>query len=149
VTSDASTGSPASDADAIVAYVDGGARGNPGPAGYGVRIERPDATLIEEFSEAIGVATNNVAEYRALIAALEWARAHGRQIVHVRSDSQLLVQQMLGNYKVRHPGLQPLHAKATLLAHQLDRVTFTHVRREANVRADRLANEAMDAAART
>jgi ribonuclease HI len=149
VTFDASTGPPASDASAIVAYIDGGARGNPGPAGYGVRIERPDATLIEEFSEAIGVATNNVAEYRGLIAALEWARAHGRRIVHIRSDSQLLVQQMLGNYKVRHPGLQPLHAKATLLAHEVGRVTFTHVRREANARADRLANAAMDAAART
>ena len=133
----------------IVAYIDGGARGNPGPAGYGVRVERPDGTLIEECSESIGVATNNVAEYRGLLAALEWARAHGHGEVQVRSDSLLLVQQMRGNYKVKHPGLQPLYAKARLLAHEIGRVTFEHVRRELNADADRLANAAMDAAART
>ena len=131
----------------IVAYIDGGARGNPGPAGFGVRIENRDGTLIEEFSESIGVATNNVAEYRGLLAALQWARMHGASTVHVRSDSLLLVQQMLGNYKVKHPGLQPLHARARLLAHQVGRVTFEHVRREANQHADRLANAAMDDAA--
>jgi probable phosphoglycerate mutase len=130
----------------LVAYIDGGARGNPGPAGYGVRVERPDGTLVEEFCEAIGVATNNVAEYRGLIAALEWARSHGTRDLHVRSDSQLLVQQMLGNYKVKHPGLQPLYAKARLLAHEIGRVSFEHVRRESNAHADRLANAAMDAA---
>lgn len=133
----------------IVAYIDGGARGNPGPAGYGVRIETADGQLIEEFSESIGVATNNVAEYRGLLAALEWARSRHRSAVHVRSDSQLLVQQMLGNYKVRHPSLQPLHAKAQLLAHEIGRVSFEHVRREANQHADRLANAAMDEAAGT
>jgi ribonuclease HI len=131
----------------IVAYVDGGARGNPGPAGFGVRIERTDGTLIEEFSDSIGVATNNVAEYRGLLAALEWARAHGASAVHIRSDSLLLVQQMLGNYKVKHPGLQPLHARARLLAREIGGVTFEHVRREANKHADRLANAAMDEAA--
>lgn len=131
----------------IVAYIDGGARGNPGPAGYGVRIERIDGALVEEFSESIGVATNNVAEYRGLIAALEWARAHRSRAIHVRSDSLLLVQQMLGNYKVRHAGLLPLHARARLLAHEVGRATFEHVRREANKHADRLANAAMDAAA--
>jgi ribonuclease HI len=128
----------------IVAYIDGGARGNPGPAGYGVRIEQEDGTLIDEFSDSIGVATNNVAEYRGLLAALEWARAHGHNLVKVRSDSLLLVQQMLGNYKVKNAGLQPLHAKARLLAHDIGRVTFEHVRREANTHADRLANVAMD-----
>ena len=133
----------------IVAYIDGGARGNPGPAGYGVRIETADGQLIEEFSQSIGVATNNVAEYQGLLAALEWARSRQRSAVHVRSDSQLLVQQMLGNYKVRHPALQPLHAKAQLLAHQIGRVSFEHVRREANQHADRLANAAMDEAAGT
>jgi probable phosphoglycerate mutase len=133
----------------IVAYIDGGARGNPGPAGYGVRIETADGQLIEEFSESIGVATNNVAEYRGLLAALEWARRHHTSALHVRSDSQLLVQQMLGNYKVRHPALQPLHAKAQLLAHEIGRVSFEHVRREANQHADRLANAAMDEAAGT
>jgi probable phosphoglycerate mutase len=128
----------------IVAYIDGGARGNPGPAGYGVRIEEQDGTLIEEFYESIGTATNNVAEYRGLLAALEWARTHGQPHVHVRSDSQLLVQQMLGNYRVKNPGLQPLHAKARLLAHDIGQVTFEHVRREANAHADRLANTAID-----
>jgi probable phosphoglycerate mutase len=132
---------------AVVIYTDGGARGNPGPAGYGVRIEQPDGSLIEEFSDAIGVATNNVAEYRGLIAGLEWAKAHGRRRVVVRSDSLLLVQQMLGRFKVKNAGLQPLHAKARLLAHEIGRVDFEHVRRESNTEADRLANAAMDAAA--
>jgi len=132
----------------ILAYIDGGARGNPGPAGFGVRIERQDGSLVEEFGESIGVATNNVAEYRGLLAALEWAKGHGHSQLHIRSDSQLLVQQMLGNYKVKNAGLMPLHAKARLLAHEIGRVTFEHVRREANTHADRLANAAMDEAAR-
>ena len=134
---------------AIVAYIDGGARGNPGPAGYGVRIEQPDGTLIEEFGESIGTATNNVAEYRGLIAALDWARQHGHKQFHVRSDSLLLVQQMLGRFKVKHPGLQPLYAKARLLAHEIGRVTFEHVGRAKNAHADRLANTAMDDAVRS
>lgn len=132
----------------IVAYIDGGARGNPGPAGFGVRIEHQDGSLIEEFGESIGVATNNVAEYRGLIAALEWARLHRHSAVHVRSDSLLLVQQMLGKFKVRNAGLQPLHARARLLAHEIGRVTFEHVGRSFNAHADRLANTAMDDAAR-
>jgi ribonuclease HI len=131
----------------IVAYIDGGARGNPGPAGFGVRIEAADGALLEEFGAPIGIATNNVAEYHGLLAALEWARTHGRSPVHVRSDSLLLVQQMLGNYKVKHAGLQPLHARAQLLAAEVGHVTFEHVRREKNAHADRLANSAMDAAA--
>jgi ribonuclease HI len=130
----------------IVAYIDGGARGNPGPAGYGVRVEQADGTLVEEFHESIGTATNNVAEYRALIAALEWAKAHGHRELHVRSDSLLLVQQMRGNYKVKNPGLQPLYAKARLLVLEIGRVTFEHVGRALNAHADRLANEAMDLA---
>jgi len=130
----------------IIAYVDGGARGNPGPAGYGVRIESAEGVLIEEFSESIGVATNNVAEYRGLLAALEWARQHGHRELNVRSDSLLLVQQMLGNYKVKNAGLQPLYARARLLAHEIGRVSFEHVRRESNAHADRLANAAMDGA---
>ena len=128
----------------IVAYIDGGARGNPGPAGFGVRVEEPDGTLIEEFAESIGTATNNVAEYRALLAALEWAKRHGHAQLHVRSDSLLLVQQMLGNYKVKNAGLQPLHAKARMLAREIGRVTFEHVGRSLNAHADRLANTAMD-----
>jgi ribonuclease HI len=132
----------------IVAYIDGGARGNPGPAAFGVRVEHADGTLVEEFSESIGTATNNVAEYRGLLAALEWAKAHGRRALHVRSDSLLLVQQMLGNFRVKNAGLQPLHAKARLLAHEIGHVTYEHVRRESNAHADRLANVAMDGAAK-
>jgi ribonuclease HI len=130
--------------DGVIAYIDGGARGNPGPAGYGVRVEQPDGTLVEEFSGSIGVATNNVAEYRGLLAALEWAKAHGCSRVHVRSDSKLLVEQMLGNYKVKHPGLQPLYGKARLLVVEIGQVTFEHVARDNNAHADRLANVAMD-----
>src|SRR5579885_1371419 len=131
----------------LIAYVDGGSRGNPGPAGFGVRFERPDGTLVHEIAEPIGTATNNVAEYRGLIAALEWARAHGARRVHVRSDSELLVRQMLGRYKVRHPGLAPLHARATALAREIGSVTFEHVDRSLNAHADRLANAAMDGSA--
>jgi probable phosphoglycerate mutase len=131
----------------IVIYIDGGARGNPGPAGYGVRIEDAAGALIEEFGDSIGVATNNVAEYRALIAGLEWARRNEQTDVLLRSDSLLLVQQMKGVYKVKNAGLQPLHARARLLAHGIGRVTYEHVGRARNAHADRLANTAMDAAA--
>ena len=128
----------------VVAYIDGGARGNPGPAGYGVRIEHPDGTLIDEFCDSIGVATNNVAEYRGLIAALEYAAAHGYPVVTVRSDSLLLVKQMLGEYRVKHPGLQPLYRAAKALVPRFRRVAFEHVDRALNAHADRLANDAMD-----
>jgi probable phosphoglycerate mutase len=134
----------APEARSFVAYIDGGARGNPGPAGFGVRVERPDGELVEEFSESIGTATNNVAEYRGLLAALGWAIAHRAERLHVRSDSLLLVQQMLGNYKVKNVGLQPLHAEARRLAQRIGRVTFEHVGRALNAHADRLANAAMD-----
>jgi ribonuclease HI len=132
------------DGGSFVAYIDGGARGNPGPAGFGVRIERPDGELVEEFSDAIGTATNNVAEYRGLLAALQWALAHAARRLHVRSDSLLLVQQMLGKYKVKNAGLQPLHAEARELAQRIGRVTYEHVGRASNAHADRLANAAMD-----
>jgi probable phosphoglycerate mutase len=128
----------------IVAYIDGGARGNPGPAGYGVRIQTPDGSLVEELHGALGIATNNVAEYNGLLAALRWAIDHDQRELAVRSDSELLVKQMRGEYKVKHPGLQPLAARARLLIMELDRVTFEHVRREHNVEADRLSNVAMD-----
>ncbi len=131
-----------------VAYIDGGARGNPGPAGYGVRIEDAAGHLIAELHEPVGPATNNVAEYHGLLAALRYAVEHGLGRLHVRSDSLLLVMQMLGKYRVRHPGLRPLHEQAAALAARLDRVTFEHVPREANAEADRLANLAMDEAER-
>lgn len=130
----------------IVAYIDGGARGNPGPAGYGVRIERTDGALVEELREAIGMATNNVAEYRGLIAALTYLLEHGHRRVDVRSDSELLVKQMRGEYKVRHPALQALHLQARMLLAGFERVRFEHVARAQNAEADRLANLAMDEA---
>jgi ribonuclease HI len=129
---------------AIVAFIDGGARGNPGPAGYGVRIEDEQGTLVEEFNGYLGSATNNVAEYNGLIAALKYAQQHGHRHVHIKSDSELLVKQMRGEYRVKNPGLQPLYQQARTLAIGLDRIVFEHVRREQNKDADRLANLAMD-----
>lgn len=137
---------PASGAVVITAYIDGGARGNPGPAGYGVYITGPDGAPLEELSGGLGIATNNVAEYHGLLAALRWAKEHGHTTVHIKADSLLVIEQMRGRFKVKHPGLQPLHAKATLLAHEVGRVTFEHVRRELNKDADRLSNLGMDAA---
>ena len=128
----------------MVVHIDGGSRGNPGPAGYGVRFTGPDGSVVAEFSEAIGVATNNVAEYRGLLAALRYAKEHGYANLTVRSDSLLLVCQMRGEYKVKNPGLQALHGEARRLVWDLGRVRFEHVCRELNTEADRLANEAMD-----
>ena len=128
----------------IVAYIDGGARGNPGPAGYGVRVETADGVLIEELHGAIGVATNNVAEYRGLIAALTFLDERGYFDPTIRSDSQLLTKQMVGEYRVRNPGLAPLYQEASRLVARLGRVTFEHIPRAENADADRLANLAMD-----
>jgi len=128
------------------ANIDGGSRGNPGPAGYGVRVEREDGTVVE-LKEALTLATNNVAEYSGLLAALRWAVDNGIATLHIRSDSELLVKQMRGQYRVKNPGLQPLYEEAVALKRQIGRVTFEHVRREFNKDADRLANEAMDEAA--
>ena len=133
-----------SNKDMLVVYIDGGARGNPGPAGYGVRIEGLDGSLVQELHGALGITTNNVAEYNGLLAALRWAVDHGVRDLRIKSDSELLVKQMLGEYRVKHPGLQPLAAQARLLLMQLGRVSFEHVRREQNAEADRLSNLAMD-----
>jgi probable phosphoglycerate mutase len=130
----------------IVAYIDGGARGNPGPAGYGVRVEDGEGLLLAELHGPLGVATNNIAEYNGLLAALRWAIEHAEREVHVRGDSELLIRQMRGEYRVKHPGLKPLFLEACALVRQLDRVSFTHVRREDNKEADRLSNLGMDAA---
>ena len=129
-----------------IANIDGGARGNPGPAGYGVHIQQDDGTIVE-LKESLGVATNNVAEYNGLLAALRWGVEHGVKSLSVRSDSELLVKQMKGVYRVRSAGLQPLYDEARTLARAIGRVTFEHIRREYNRDADRLANEAMDEAA--
>ena len=132
----------------IRAYIDGGARGNPGPAGYGARIEDSEGNLLAELYGPLGVATNNVAEYNGLLAALTWAVDHGQRDVHIRADSELLVKQMRGEYKIKNSGLQPLAARARLLMMELGRVTFEHVRREMNKEADRLSNLGMDEAER-
>jgi ribonuclease H / adenosylcobalamin/alpha-ribazole phosphatase len=123
---------------------DGGARGNPGPAAYGYVLETEDGTVLDARGETIGVATNNVAEYRALIAGLESALERGVDELEVVSDSELLVRQMLGEYKVRNEALQGLAADARALGNRLTKVTYTAVRREHNELADRLVNEALD-----
>ncbi len=130
----------------IVAYIDGGARGNPGPAGYGVSIQSSDGNVVAELHGALGIATNNVAEYNGLLAALQWAIDHNARRVHIRADSELLVRQMRGEYKVGNAGLQPLYVRARLLVTELDDVRFEHVRRELNKEADRLSNLGMDEA---
>ena len=125
---------------------DGGARGNPGPAAYGYVLEAEDGTVLDARGEAIGVATNNVAEYRGLLAGLQKAVELGVDEVEVVSDSELLVKQMLGEYKVKNEALQELSSEATRLARQLRRVTYRGIRREHNDLADRLVKEALDAA---
>jgi probable phosphoglycerate mutase len=128
----------------ITAFIDGGARGNPGPAGYGVHVVDESGAVVAEFYEGIGIATNNVAEYRGLLAALEWALARGHTRVHVKSDSLLLVQQMNGVYRIKNEGLLPLYREARHLMAKIGRVTLEHVRREQNRDADRLSNLGMD-----
>ena len=130
----------------IVAYIDGGARGNPGPAGYGVRIEDEAGILIDELHGFLGSATNNIAEYNGLLAALRYAQQYGHRKVRIKSDSELLVKQMKGEYRVKNAGLQPLYQEARSMAEGLERIVYEHVRREQNKDADRLANLAMDLA---
>jgi ribonuclease HI len=130
----------------VTANIDGGSRGNPGPAGYGVWIQCDDGTVVE-LKESLAHCTNNVAEYNGLLAALRWAAAHGASDLLVRSDSELLVKQMRGEYRVKNAGLLPLYQEARSLTRQIGSVRFEHVHREFNAEADRLANEAMDEAA--
>ena len=131
----------------ITAYIDGGSRGNPGPAGYGVQIVDDSGQVAAEFHQALDHATNNVAEYQGLLAALAWAMDQGLRSLHIRSDSELLVRQLRGEYRVKNPGLQPLYQEARDRVARIGKVTFEHVRREFNREADRLANLAMDEAA--
>ena len=128
----------------LIAHIDGGARGNPGPAGYGVVIEDAAGRTVERLSRFLGHATNNVAEYSGLIAALEYAVQHPFKAVKVLSDSELMVRQIKGEYKVRAPGLQELYASARKLIRELNWFAIEHIRREGNKEADRLANLAMD-----
>ena len=128
----------------LVAHSDGGARGNPGPAGYGVVIQDQSGKKIAALSEYLGHQTNNFAEYQGLIAALEYAIEHGPKALKLISDSELLVRQIKGIYKVKNAVLQDLHARAKELIVQLDWFSIGHALREHNQEADRLANDAMD-----
>jgi len=124
---------------------DGGARGNPGPAAYGYVLEAEDGTVLAAHGEKIGVATNNVAEYSALIAGLNKAAELGVEEVDVISDSELMVKQMTGEYRIKNEALQELAAKARQAARRVGKVSYEAVRREHNELADRLVNEALDA----
>ena len=126
-------------------FTDGGARGNPGPAAYGFVLEDDGGTVLAAHGEAIGVATNNVAEYSALLAGLERAAELGVDELEVVSDSELMVKQMTGVYRVKNEALRDLSLEASRRAQKLPRVTYKHVRREHNELADRLVNEALDA----
>ena len=126
-------------------FTDGGSRGNPGPAAYGYVLEADDGTLLAAHGERIGVATNNVAEYRALIAGLEKALELGLDEVGVVSDSELLVKQMTGEYRVKNEALKKLNDEAERIARRIGDVSYRAVRREHNELADRLVNEALDA----
>ena len=128
----------------MTAFCDGGSRGNPGPAGYGVYVQGEDGTAVAELSDFIGVKTNNVAEYQGLLAALAWAVANGADELKVVSDSELMVKQMKGQYRVNSPELRPLYEEAKRRAAKLGRFEMQHVLRGKNKEADRLANEAMD-----
>jgi ribonuclease HI len=129
-------------------YTDGGARGNPGPAAFAYVLEADDGTVLDSRGEAIGVATNNVAEYRALVAGLERAAEVGVTQLEVVSDSELLVKQMRGEYRVKNRALQDLSLEASRLARRVGRVAYRAVRREENELADRLVNEALDRASK-
>lgn len=130
-------------ADCII-YTDGGARGNPGPAGAGAVLYDASGKEVATVSKYLGETTNNVAEYTAVVLALELAAKRGAKVVDMRMDSELVVKQMNGVYRVRQPHLQVLFGSIQQLLGRFTRVTFTHVRREQNKRADELANEAMD-----
>ena len=132
----------ASQADLVI-HIDGGSRGNPGEAGFGVYVEARGGDVTELYGY-LGRATNNVAEYQALVHALRHALARGAKTVALFSDSELVVKQVSGEYKVKHPDMIPLHREASGLLRRFERATLAHVRREQNREADRLANQALD-----
>jgi probable phosphoglycerate mutase len=142
----ASPDPPAPEAAAgwLTAHCDGGSRGNPGPAGYGAVIEDAQGRVVARLSEFLGRRTNNYAEYAGLLAVLQWAIENGAKRLRVVSDSELMVKQMKGLYKVKNPGLFPLWEEAKRRAAKLDRFEMRHTLRGGNREADRLANEAMD-----
>ncbi len=128
----------------FVAHCDGGSRGNPGPSGYGAVIEDPQGRVAARLSKFLGIQTNNYAEYSGLLAVLDWAIENGAKRLRVVSDSELMVKQMQGKYKVASPVLRPLFDQARSRSRQLDKFEMTHTLRGGNKEADRLANEAMD-----
>lgn len=128
----------------FTAHCDGGSRGNPGPAGYGAVIEDPKGQIVARLSEFLGRQTNNFAEYKGLLAVLAWSRQHGVRQLRVVSDSELMVKQLKGQYKVASPVLRPLWEEARRISRELDRFEIRHTLRGGNKEADRLANEAMD-----
>ena len=130
----------------VVVHVDGGARGNPGPAAAAAVLTTPDGELLEEVTELLGETTNNVAEYRALLLGLRHARALGASAVEVVNDSELIAKQVNGEYKVRHEAMRPLHAEARAALQEFDSWSVRTVRREANADADLLVNQTLDAA---
>ncbi len=130
----------------LVLKVDGGARGNPGPAAVGVVVKKPDGALVEELSERIGFATNNVAEYRAVLRGLERAAALGAREVEIIGDSELVARQLSGTYKVKHPAMRPLYEQARAALGQFERWQIRTVPRAQNAHADRLVNAALDGA---
>ena len=130
----------------LTARIDGGSRGNPGPAAFAVVIENAEGRVIDELSGFLGRATNNVAEYRGLLAALDYAIGNHYRRLRVFSDSELLVRQIQGEYKVKNPGLKPLHERARQLISSFEAFSIRHVYREENRAADRLANRTLDAA---
>jgi ribonuclease HI len=128
----------------VVLHVDGGARGNPGPAAIGVVVLSPDGDVLDEVAETIGVATNNVAEYRALLRGVDRARALGATEVEIVNDSELVAKQLTGAYKVKHPAMRPLHAEAIAALRAFDAWRVRSVPRAQNARADELVNQALD-----
>jgi ribonuclease HI len=128
----------------LVVHVDGGARGNPGPAAIGVVVSEPGGEVIDEVAEQIGVATNNVAEYRALLRGLERARALGASEVELVNDSELVARQLTGAYKVKHPAMKPLYEQALAFLRGFERWQIRSVPRAENARADELVNAALD-----
>jgi ribonuclease HI len=130
----------------LVVHVDGGARGNPGPAAIGVVVTTAEGETVHAVGETIGTATNNVAEYRALLRGIELAREHGADRLEIYGDSELVVKQIRGEYKVKDAGLKPLHAEARAALAEVGEWSFDHVRRENNADADLLVNQALDAA---
>lgn len=130
----------------VVVHVDGGSRGNPGPAAIGVVVADPDGTVLDEVAEAIGIATNNVAEYRALLRGLERARDLGATEVEIVNDSELIARQLTGAYKVKHPAMKPLHLEAMVALRAFEGWKIRTVPRALNASADALVNAALDAA---